>query len=698
MAKYVAIFVSLIFFVISVNSAVLEPSADIIRSEDAEEGKYYQRVKDVKDKVDKEGEFVPTKDTLPIYPVQSQDNNDLQCPDPTPVRGTIKVLHGHPFSYGCNVLLTCDPGLVFNDGKSVWNLTCLGLPVQPPTCVWAPVHEGKPICQEPEQIEKQQTDLVDNTDDTETKVEKQTIVARDVNEPVAVNSSLTDEGTKVNNEETKNYVSTLDIDSYGPEEDLDGTYHDNIITNRNNDEITEKDDALNDASQNEVNGENTNKLDEYKSYKSDIEIYDDIVNHFASKDYEVDFSEKNDFEAPEESSNSETDYDTEHTTSSEKTSESFENENIVQKTMEEQKSKPETLSNENDYAHAFPEVENDADEKDLEVEIHEDEPLHEMTDNTDEVVQEGLQEESEENNEEIEQTSEDEEENETEDNEMKNEDIEDTVEEQEEEEREEENEEETEDESEVETEKSEDYEEEQQREYDNQIIENSEEENDNEEDHVEVQSNNDEMEDETEEEAERDEPGEDETEHEGQNMEELENDEEYEADTEDTNVVENIESEIEDESEEENNEDERDIVGDVYPLNPPSIKEHNIIYAALKESSMFDKEEEEDNEEEEENDVNDGNLVYGEVEPPGSLDDVQMFPFQASKEQIQTNENDCSLPAETGPCRAYHKRFFYNSNTRECDVFVYGGCEGNANSFKTLDDCVNTCVKNSLNL
>jgi hypothetical protein len=46
---------------------------------------------------------------------------------------------------------------------------------------------------------------------------------------------------------------------------------------------------------------------------------------------------------------------------------------------------------------------------------------------------------------------------------------------------------------------------------------------------------------------------------------------------------------------------------------------------------MFDKEEEEDNEEEEENDVNDGNLVYGEVEPPGSLDDVQMFPFQGKR-------------------------------------------------------------------
>lgn len=44
MAKLIAIIVSIIFFVISVNSAVLEPSAEIIKNEDAEEGKFYQRL------------------------------------------------------------------------------------------------------------------------------------------------------------------------------------------------------------------------------------------------------------------------------------------------------------------------------------------------------------------------------------------------------------------------------------------------------------------------------------------------------------------------------------------------------------------------------------------------------------------------------------------------------------------------------
>lgn len=72
--------------------------------------------------------------------------DEPQCPDPTPVRGTMKILHGHPFSYGCNVLLVCDPGLVFEDGKSVWNLTCLGLSVLPPQCIWVPVHDGRPVC------------------------------------------------------------------------------------------------------------------------------------------------------------------------------------------------------------------------------------------------------------------------------------------------------------------------------------------------------------------------------------------------------------------------------------------------------------------------------------------------------------------------------------------------------------------------
>jgi hypothetical protein len=36
----------------------------------------------------------------------------------------------------------------------------------------------------------------------------------------------------------------------------------------------------------------------------------------------------------------------------------------------------------------------------------------------------------------------------------------------------------------------------------------------------------------------------------------------------------------------------------------------------------------------------------------------------------------CLLPKETGPCKAYMERFFYDQETRSCQKFVYGGCHG----------------------
>ena len=54
---------------------------------------------------------------------------------------------------------------------------------------------------------------------------------------------------------------------------------------------------------------------------------------------------------------------------------------------------------------------------------------------------------------------------------------------------------------------------------------------------------------------------------------------------------------------------------------------------------------------------------------------------------------DCHLPAEVGPCRAAIQRYYFNPDSGQCEMFVFGGCSGNANNFATLKDCENQCKK-----
>ncbi|XP_060133404.1 actinia tenebrosa protease inhibitors [Zootoca vivipara] len=51
----------------------------------------------------------------------------------------------------------------------------------------------------------------------------------------------------------------------------------------------------------------------------------------------------------------------------------------------------------------------------------------------------------------------------------------------------------------------------------------------------------------------------------------------------------------------------------------------------------------------------------------------------------------CKLPSETGPCRAYSEFFYYNSTLSSCEKFVYGGCRGNDNRFYTKLECKMVC-------
>eukprot|EP00731_Ephydatia_muelleri_P003187 Em0001g3187a len=51
----------------------------------------------------------------------------------------------------------------------------------------------------------------------------------------------------------------------------------------------------------------------------------------------------------------------------------------------------------------------------------------------------------------------------------------------------------------------------------------------------------------------------------------------------------------------------------------------------------------------------------------------------------------CGLPSETGPCKAHMIRYFYNVESAACEQFVYGGCLGNANNFKSREECEKSC-------
>ncbi|KAJ6651565.1 hypothetical protein lerEdw1_020838, partial [Lerista edwardsae] len=51
----------------------------------------------------------------------------------------------------------------------------------------------------------------------------------------------------------------------------------------------------------------------------------------------------------------------------------------------------------------------------------------------------------------------------------------------------------------------------------------------------------------------------------------------------------------------------------------------------------------------------------------------------------------CHLPPETGPCKRNLKRYYYSPAHRTCLLFTYGGCHGNSNNFETKEACEAAC-------
>uniref|UniRef100_H9GQ81 Serine peptidase inhibitor, Kunitz type 2 n=1 Tax=Anolis carolinensis TaxID=28377 RepID=H9GQ81_ANOCA len=54
----------------------------------------------------------------------------------------------------------------------------------------------------------------------------------------------------------------------------------------------------------------------------------------------------------------------------------------------------------------------------------------------------------------------------------------------------------------------------------------------------------------------------------------------------------------------------------------------------------------------------------------------------------------CAAPKEVGHCRASFPRWYFDTETRTCKMFIYGGCGGNKNNYIFEEHCLNQCSGN----
>ncbi|XP_061082862.1 tissue factor pathway inhibitor a isoform X2 [Conger conger] len=60
--------------------------------------------------------------------------------------------------------------------------------------------------------------------------------------------------------------------------------------------------------------------------------------------------------------------------------------------------------------------------------------------------------------------------------------------------------------------------------------------------------------------------------------------------------------------------------------------------------------------------------------------------------ELRIFHHSCALKMDEGPCKALKERFYFDTDTRRCQRFEYGGCQGNANNFETVEECEMMCI------
>ncbi|KAM9319062.1 protease inhibitor-like [Pholidichthys leucotaenia] len=66
-------------------------------------------------------------------------------------------------------------------------------------------------------------------------------------------------------------------------------------------------------------------------------------------------------------------------------------------------------------------------------------------------------------------------------------------------------------------------------------------------------------------------------------------------------------------------------------------------------------------------------------------------------DQDSDDYNHCTEAPDPGPCRAAIHMYYYDTKTDSCEEFIYGGCDGNDNRYKTLEGCKSSCIRDESN-
>ncbi|MEQ2171231.1 hypothetical protein GOODEAATRI_008542, partial [Goodea atripinnis] len=74
------------------------------------------------------------------------------------------------------------------------------------------------------------------------------------------------------------------------------------------------------------------------------------------------------------------------------------------------------------------------------------------------------------------------------------------------------------------------------------------------------------------------------------------------------------------------------------------------------------------------------------------MDDLLYFSTESANHTEGSTEM-CLLPIDEGSCQRYTLRWYFNSQVRACRPFIYSGCEGNDNRFLHLEECEETCLR-----